>query len=582
MSLHFSPGSSSASFVELVGNSAVLSGTKLSRDAADIFVHQGAFPIDCLPAALHESTHHYCFSMPVGQALSACFLEAVRTNLAGPCSDERDDHLAEALIRYDLVTEAMRPIAEGIALYAEFDASPGDSRSSISPPLSDALALFSRSLPDDFLRNESVGRATDFLLFKARLTGSTTARRETLLSRPLLDDDDGYLTGYWLAKNWRLHLIDRLGSDALLDTDFYLQFIANFFYGDLTLANMILDFDNYGVRNLNGLEEGQEDFVNAFLIHFQKRLRHLLLGIEGSDVDRLETALSSTSGYSFDDVQIVVPGDPVATFDGHAKAVQGLGQKFVEIQRGGIGAKMVHLLNGRDWLAYASFETSVRVNEYNRFILGEGENDADESIPVVAGPVLTVGLETGQGTGVIELLRHRTGGPAEMHRLIWRGLERVAVLTDLAALSNPTVQRAAQLLADPSLPQYSSATVRQMVKGLTDSVRAEMNGMTAAPIVAEDCRTQLMQIRGDIFAGHLAVFVRKDGQPPSDSQLREPLPMLCGNSTAALRVAAAAGFHRGGMLPTPSDFFSPEEENALLTCSVELAVRRGNLICFRV
>ena len=104
--------------------------------------------------------------------------------------------------------------------------------------------------------------------------------------------------------------------------------------------------------------------------------------------------------------------------------------------------------------------------------------------------------------------------------------------------------------------------------------------MTIAPIVAEDCKTQLKQIRSETFAKHLAVFVSQEGQPPTESQLREPLP-LCENKTAALRVAARVGWRSGGMLLTPSDSLSAEEQLALLTCFVEMAFRRGSVIGFR-
>lgn len=581
MSLHFSPGSDSASFVELVGNATVVAGTKLTRDCAEIFVEPGAFPIHCLPATLHESTHHYCFSMPVGQALSACFFEAVRTHLGDAKGDERDDHLAEALIRYDMVTEAMRPIAEGIALYAEFDAVPGDSRASISPPLSDAFALFSKSVPEQFPSSESLVARIDFLLFNARLSGSTIERRETLLSGSLLDDKDGYLTGYWLVKNWRLLLLDRLRCVSILDTDFYLQFISNYFYGDLTLAKMLVDFDRYRIRNLSGLKSGQEDFVNAFLIYFQKRLRYLLVNLQKVDVDRVEAALSSTSGYSFDDLQIKTSGDPSGNFDAHHQTIRKMGEKFVEIEKGGVGAAMVHVLNSRGWISYASFLTSVRVNEHNRFLLGEGEHDYDSTVPVFAGPVLTPNVKPGRGEGVVELVRNRAGKPHELHRLIWRGTERIALITDFSALSEPG-QLKTQSLSDPNLPQYSSATIRKIVTAFTKSLRAEMSSLEVGPIVAEDCREQLKGIRANIFAAHLGASVRLDGKVPSDEELRKSLPKLCGNVTAGLRAAAAVGFINGGMVPVPSSLVTKEQEDAILNCRVQLAYPRAGHLFFRI
>ncbi|RDE49307.1 MAG: hypothetical protein DVS81_17370 [Candidatus Accumulibacter meliphilus] len=521
--------------------------------------------------------------MPVGHALSACFLEAVRSQLSDKPGDERDDHLAEALIRYDIVTTALRPLAEGIALYAEFDASPGTSRAAISPPLSDAFSLFGGSLPESLRSGgETMANALDFLLFQERLNGATPKRRETVLSQALVDDKDGYLTGYWLVKNWRLHLIDKLGSDALFDTDFYLQFIANYFYGDLDLANLIVDFDHYRIRDLAGVDEGQQDFANAFLLHFQKRLRHLVHDMQREDIDRMEAAFAGTSGYAYDDVQVVLPGHAEVRFDDYAKVIQSFGRRFVEVQPAELGAAMVHILNGRRWIAYASFETNVRLNEHNRFLLGEGEHDWNRVLPVIAGPVLTPGLKQGEARGVIELILDRNVGQGELRRLVWRGSERVSALEDLAVLFDPAAHLPVQSPNDPSLPKFSSASIRQILKGLTERIRAEFDDMTAAPIVAEHCMQQVMNIRSHVYGNHLALFVRKEGSPPTDAQLRTSFPALCENNIAALRIAASTGFIKGGMLPTTSDFLSPHQANALLNCSVELAFRRGPLICFRV
>ncbi len=580
MTIHYSQGSASASFVELIGNATVLSGTQLTKDAGSIFSLQGKFPIECLPSALHESAHHYCFCMPVGHALSACFLEAVRTHLADDPSDERDDHLAEALIRYDIVTTALRPLAEGIALYAEFDASPGESRASISPPLSDAFELFGASLSesDGADKGRSVVKSMEIFLLEERLKGATIERRETLLSHALIDDKDGYLTGYWLVKNWRLHLLDRIGSVALFDTDFYLQFIANYIYGDLELANLIVNFGHYRVRNVAGLEDGQEDFMNAFLRHLQKRLRHLVSDLEQGDVDRMETAFASTVGYSFDSVQVPLPGHQQARLSDFSQAITTLGQRFGDVQPPELGVAMIHILNGRHWMAYASFETSVRLNEHNRFLLGEGEHEWNQEVPVLAGPVLRGSLKTGKASGVIELICDRTANSGHFRRLVWRDTELVAVFEDY----EPSASAQTEGPSDDSLPKFSSARIRAIVNDMSQRVRADFNETIFGPVVAEDYAQQLAAIRGDIYGRHLALFVQKDGKPPTDQQLRQPLPAFCGNDTKALRVAAAHGFVNGGIVSISDQLLDQQQVDALLGCPVQLGFKRSSLLLFRI
>lgn len=574
MSKHFSPGSSAASFVELVGNAAVVSGTTLGADVANLFVQPGAFPVGCLSSVLHESAHHYCFAMPVGHALSTCYLEAARTSLDDPPGAERDDHLAEAMIRYDFVTQMLRPLAEGIALYAEFDAAPGASPACMSPPLSDVLVLFSKEIVP-FIHGDvaTISDALNLFLFRERISGVTPARRQMVLMEPLIDSAEGYLTGYWLVKNWRLHMLGRLHTMALIDTDFYMQFIVNFIYGDQQLAHMILDFTNYRVRNLAGLEEGQEDFCTAFLNYFYQRLNYLLFDLTTADIDRVETALATGEGYAFDDVQIPKASRTATRSNQFDVTFLEYVEKFTHIKEAANGAVLVHLLNARRWIAYASFETSVRVDEQGRIWVGTGVHSGTD-IPALRMPGQLPGVEAGTGQGVIELICDRNAGKEKFRRLVWRGTELVADLQKIfVSHADPDVPVAAQ-------PAFSSASIRKIIRSIDQTLREQIAGMSVGSVVAEDCERQLETIRVEFYAPHVRAFVK--GLKPGDVALRGPFTELCGNDIAALRIAAAIGALDGGIVSIDSGCWRIHSLETLLRCPLELAYQRGDIIYFRV
>src|SRR5437667_214835 len=124
--LHRSPAGG-RSFTDPVTNWTLISGVDLDRHLAGM-MQAGRYPIDFL----HELVHHWCFHTPVGLALALLQLRARRRAvlLAG----EQDNHLGfdtwdvlDDTVRYETAITLMRPLAEGLALYAEFDALPGDS-----------------------------------------------------------------------------------------------------------------------------------------------------------------------------------------------------------------------------------------------------------------------------------------------------------------------------------------------------------------------------------------------------------------------------------------------------------------------
>ena len=129
---------------------------------------------------LHEAVHHWCFDTPVGVGLGLLRQQLVEGALGG----EALEHSAALYIRYVAAIEAIRPIVEGIALFAEFDVNPGAGNLRIAPLI--WLAIFAE--PSSAFVGGEV-RVTEDVIFSAvkkmRTLKTTADRKDLLFSQPL-------------------------------------------------------------------------------------------------------------------------------------------------------------------------------------------------------------------------------------------------------------------------------------------------------------------------------------------------------------------------------------------------------------
>ena len=122
------PGSL-ASSAELISNAVLVSGLDISQ-AGNLLV-PGRFPDFLMPSLLHEAAHWDTFATPVGQSLALGFLRAWRRayfieNHISEASVDADAYeTALDYTRFQVATEVLRPLCEGIALFTEFDLRPG-------------------------------------------------------------------------------------------------------------------------------------------------------------------------------------------------------------------------------------------------------------------------------------------------------------------------------------------------------------------------------------------------------------------------------------------------------------------------
>ena len=88
-------------------------------------VQRAGLPIAALPAFLHEATHHWCFNFTAGTAAALLYRRALRDAVppdsAGGVSGPAALRLTCSMMRVEAFLAVQQPLAEGLALFAEFD-----------------------------------------------------------------------------------------------------------------------------------------------------------------------------------------------------------------------------------------------------------------------------------------------------------------------------------------------------------------------------------------------------------------------------------------------------------------------------
>jgi hypothetical protein len=228
---HYAP--ESRSWTDAVTNRTVLSGLHVDRYVQ--WLGNRKTTIDpVVPTFLHEVTHHWTFDSAVGATIALLTLQAKRHAFATRCATYKQQYdVFDCLMRATVASTVLRPLAEGLALFAEYDAVPKE-----SPQISTALlaAIYCFGLPlrvdDDRLfpwkaTLQLIRRAPEFC-----------ARKTSVLQRPF-SCEDSYLPGYMAVKGLWTTAVRR--SDRLSDTDLYLSFVRRFFFEDPRFVSAILD-----------------------------------------------------------------------------------------------------------------------------------------------------------------------------------------------------------------------------------------------------------------------------------------------------------------------------------------------------
>lgn len=175
---------------------------------------------------LHEWTHRWCFHSPVGSALALL-------RMRGACRAYRGRSAFDDYVRCMTASTILEPIAEGLALFAEFDTYPGKSQW-MSQTLTTSLILFAPAVDTD-------GRP--LLLLEGLLQ---SLRRDPLLLErkagiygPPANVFDPYLVGYLSVRSLWCQMATV--CPELNDRDLFLSYLRSYFYDDPGMVLRILD-----------------------------------------------------------------------------------------------------------------------------------------------------------------------------------------------------------------------------------------------------------------------------------------------------------------------------------------------------
>ncbi|HET6324007.1 MAG TPA: hypothetical protein VFG04_04860 [Planctomycetaceae bacterium] len=252
------PPQKERSWIDPLSNLMFLHQVDIAKSLPEI-QQGGALPLDTLQSFLHEVTHQWWFDSPVGVCLALLALRARHRAFLkfgdganAPHKSDRVDSsdpfiqaTFEDVLRLRLATELLRPLAEGAALFSEFDAWPGDSQV-IASPMAHMSRLF---IPADLLLStlqapqtgpvDPLSLLQEKILRGVRLSPPVVERKANLLCSPLEVGEGGYLAGY-LAVKKMVGLGRAHSKRAWHDTFFCLTFLRAFFYEDLGLVAAIL------------------------------------------------------------------------------------------------------------------------------------------------------------------------------------------------------------------------------------------------------------------------------------------------------------------------------------------------------
>jgi hypothetical protein len=271
------------SWTDSATNTTLISKMQLEQCMRRLLVN-GKTPSYYRPVFLHEAMHHWCFLSPVGSTLAYLKLRAsehaARIPLSSQSTDAESD-LLEDLIRYRVTSELMRPLAEGLALFAQYDAMPSFSPV-LSKPMDWLTVLF--GLDEDFVSTASdpAEQITDkilYLLSDARLDEQAIESKMGLLVKKLQPSVDSYLSGYLFVKNLYRFAVSQ--CRRFMDTDLFLAFLRAFFYDDLGLVAALLD-----------PETREVDTTNAISLAFQDRIEQFFTADLAAKVARFEEKIS--------------------------------------------------------------------------------------------------------------------------------------------------------------------------------------------------------------------------------------------------------------------------------------------------
>jgi hypothetical protein len=231
-------------WTDLVSNITSLTPITIEDDPRPWLAWGKAKPHN-LSVFLHEATHHWCFTSPVAFTIAGLTLRA-RLAMVRAVNGERhlENSIVEDLIRAETAVALLRPVAEGLALFAEFDATSRIKSKAISPVLQTLLQFFidphrSAALYQELPGEVAIAAAIGKAIYDLRTDLATLNRKASLLLKPLSFQTGGYLSGYLAVKSlWRAASSKHFSFAN--ETDSFLMYLRSYIYDDWGLVSCLL------------------------------------------------------------------------------------------------------------------------------------------------------------------------------------------------------------------------------------------------------------------------------------------------------------------------------------------------------
>jgi hypothetical protein len=166
---------------------------------------------------LHEWTHRWCFNSVVGSALAILRMRAASRDYSGKSA--LDDY-----VRCMTLSAILEPVAEGLALFAEFDTYPGKSRW-MSQTLTVSMLFFTPAVDT----GGKPIRLLEALLQALRRNPLLLERKSGIYTLPL-DMENPYLLGYLSVRSLWCQMA--AACSELNDRDLFLSYLRSYFYDD--------------------------------------------------------------------------------------------------------------------------------------------------------------------------------------------------------------------------------------------------------------------------------------------------------------------------------------------------------------
>lgn len=279
-------------WVDLFTNEAFVTNPQ-TASLTDILMSQN-FPKEIFFCFVHEATHFWSFDSYLGNALFMIKLRAFLSSLTftdenplyrEPTSGLLFESEERRNLKYDIysdftrfytVATVLKPLGEGMALFAELDTYPTPSE--VCPSfLIYCSIMFSGFRRTEFLNQnlkEIEKKYLNLLIerrFQSRVGLLTKAR---LLSTAIDIFESPYLTGYLFVKCTQIVLSRQ--DERFKDPNFFLTFLKDYYFNDKGFIEMLLSND---VRD--------ETIVTRVFDYFQHH-SSALLSVNSDDIDAFE------------------------------------------------------------------------------------------------------------------------------------------------------------------------------------------------------------------------------------------------------------------------------------------------------